>query len=533
MEEMSFHNLTLSAETLRAIDDAGYTQMTPIQAQAIPVILSGKDAIGQSSTGTGKTAAFGIPAVELVQGNDEGDPEVLVLCPTRELAMQVSEELRKFSKYKEGLRVVAVYGGQNIDTQIRALKRASIVVGTPGRVIDHLRRRTLKLQALRMVVLDEADEMLDMGFLDDIKQILWNTPDEKQTLLFSATMPDPIVRITQRFLKKPEYIKGDQGETAFELIDQYYCEVPKSKKAHSIKLLFEQQGAQRGLIFCNTKRMVDILAESLTEQGLAVQGLHGDMRQGARTEVMKKFKDGSLNLLIATDVAARGIDASGVDIIINYDIPQDAEYYVHRIGRTGRAGKQGVAFTLIAGSGELFDLCDITDLTGVQLKPYYLQGLEATEEDKFFARNSSKSERSRHSTIPKPAGSKRTGAPDDNAVIAIDVGSNHDITERQIVNSILKYARIKKEEIGAITIMADESRIEFAPDVARHVMRTMQDATVNDFVVVLRAVTPKLNQNKGGKGGKGGQNRGGNRGGQNRGGHRGGQNRGNNRGRRG
>ena len=529
MEEMSFHNLNLSAETLRAIGDAGYTQMTPIQAQAIPVILSGKDAIGQSSTGTGKTAAFGIPAVELVQGNDEGDPEVLVLCPTRELAMQVSEELRKFSKYKEGLRVVAVYGGQNIDTQIRALKRASIVVGTPGRVIDHLRRRTLKLQALRMVVLDEADEMLDMGFLDDIKQILWNTPDEKQTLLFSATMPEPIVKITQRFLKKPEYIKGDQGETAFELIDQYYCEVPKSKKAHSIKLLFEQQGAQRGLIFCNTKRMVDILTESLTEQGLAVQGLHGDMRQGARTEVMKKFKDGSLNLLIATDVAARGIDASGVDIIINYDIPQDAEYYVHRIGRTGRAGKQGVAFTLIAGSGELFDLCDITDLTGVQLKPYYLQGLEATEEDKFFARNSSKSERSRHSTIPKPAGSKRTGAPDDNAVIAIDVGSNHDITERQIVNSILKYARIKKEEIGAITIMADESRIEFAPDVARHVMRTMQDATVNDFVVVLRAVTPKLNQNKSGKGG---QNRGGNRGGQNRGGHRDGQNRGGNRGRR-
>ncbi len=530
MEELSFHSLNLSAEVLRAIDDAGYTQMTPIQAKGIPVILSGKDAIGQSSTGTGKTAAFGIPAVEMIRGNDEGDPEVLVLCPTRELAMQVSEEMRKFSKYKEGLRVVAVYGGQNIDTQIRALKRASIVVGTPGRVIDHLRRRTLKLSSLRMVVLDEADEMLDMGFLDDIKQILWNTPDEKQTLLFSATMPDPIVKITQRFLKNPEYIKGDQT-AAFELIEQYYCEVPKSKKAHSIKLLFEQQGAQRGLIFCNTKRMVDILAESLTEQGLAVQGLHGDMRQGARTEVMKKFKDGSLNLLIATDVAARGIDASGVDIIINYDIPQDAEYYVHRIGRTGRAGKQGVAFTLIAGSGELFDLCDITDLTGIQLKPYYLQGLEATEEDKFFARNSAKSERSRHSTIPKPAGSKRTGAPDDNAIIAIDVGSNHDITEKQIVGSILKYARIKKEEIGAITILPEESRVEFAPDVARHVMRTMQDATVNDFVVVLRAVTPRLGQ---GKGGKGGQSRSGNRAGQNRNGNgsRGG-NRGGNRGRRG
>ena len=229
MEELSFHSLSLSAETLRAIDDAGYTQMTPIQARGIPVIQSGKDVIGQSSTGTGKTAAFGIPAVELVQGSDEGNPEVLVLCPTRELAMQVSEELRKFSKYKEGLRVVAVYGGQNIDTQIRALKRASIVVGTPGRVIDHLRRRTLKLNALRMVVLDEADEMLDMGFLDDIKQILWNTPDEKQTLLFSATMPEPIVKITQRFLKNPETIKGDET-AAFELIEQYYCEVPRARK---------------------------------------------------------------------------------------------------------------------------------------------------------------------------------------------------------------------------------------------------------------------------------------------------------------
>lgn len=512
MEEMSFHTLPLAPELLRAIDEAGYTQMTPIQAKCIPAILKGGDAIGQSSTGTGKTAAFGIPAIQLVQGNDSGEPEVLVLCPTRELAMQVSEELRKFSKYKEGVRVVAVYGGQNIDTQIRALKRASIVVGTPGRIIDHLRRRTLKLSSVRLAVLDEADEMLDMGFLDDIKQILWNVPEERQTLLFSATMPDPIVRITQRFLKNPEFIKGDSGDTAFHLIDQYYCEVPKSKKIHSVKLLVEQQGVQRGLIFCNTKRMVDVLARSLAEMGLSAEGLHGDMRQGARTEVMRKFKDGSLNLLVATDVAARGIDASGIDIIINYDIPQDVEYYVHRIGRTGRAGKQGAAFTLIAGSGEMFDLCDITDLTGVQLKPYYLQNLDATPEDRAFARNSSKSDR-RHSTIPKPAGSQRTGAPDDNAVIALDVGSNHDVTEKQIVSSILKYARIKREEIGAISIQSDESRVEFAPDVARHVMRTMQDATVNDFVVVLRAVTPGVSGQSGQNRRSGGSPRSGSRGG--------------------
>ena len=493
MDNKSLEALGLSPEMIRAIQDTGYQEFTPIQQKIIPLMREGKDVIGQSSTGTGKTAAFGIPAIELIEAPEETpDPQVLVLCPTRELAMQVSEELRKFSKYKEGLRVVAVYGGQNIETQIRALKKAAVVVGTPGRVLDHLHRRTLKLMNVRLAILDEADEMLDMGFIDDIRQILFNTPENRQTALFSATMPDPILRLTKRFLKNPELVKGDDGDAAFQLIEQYYVEVPKSKKAQGVRLLFEQQGAHRGLIFCNTKRMVEVLQKELTEMGLRVEGLHGDMAQGARTRVMSQFKDGTIDLLIATDVAARGIDASGVDIIINYDIPQDMEYYVHRIGRTGRAGNTGVAFTLIAGSGEFFSLCDIQDTTGIQLKPYYLTGLEETPEDKFFARNTNRNENgARRSSLPRPTGKNggKTAANGGNAVISFDVGSNHDVTERQIVNSILKYSRIKKEEIGNITIRENDSLVELAPDVARHVMRTMQNGTVNDFLVVIKAVS--------------------------------------------
>ncbi len=523
MDITKLEALGLSPEMIRAIQDTGYEDFTPIQEKAIPVLLEGRDIIGQASTGTGKTAAFGIPAIEkVVDPDDHADPQVLVLCPTRELAMQVSDELRKFSKYKEGLRVVTVYGGQNIDTQIRALKKAAVVVGTPGRIIDHLRRRTLKLMNIKLAILDEADEMLDMGFVDDIKQILFNTPENRQTALFSATMPPPIMRLTQRFLRDPQTVKGDEGDTAFNLIAQYYVEVPKSKKAQGVRLLFEQQGARRGLIFCNTKRMVEVLTRELTEMGLAVEGLHGDMAQGARTRVMAQFKSGETNLLIATDVAARGIDASGVDIIINYDIPQDMEYYVHRIGRTGRAGNTGVAFTLIAGSGEFFSLCDIQDTTGIQLQPYYLNGLEETPEDKFFARNTNRNENGpRRSSQPRQKGQNggRSAGNGGNAVISFDVGTEHDVTEKQIINSILKYSRIKKDEIGEITIKATESLVELAPDVARHVMRTMQNGTINEFLVVCKAVSGAKEVNsrgeargdgrKGGRSGKPGGNRGG------------------------
>ncbi len=488
-----FADAPISEEMLRAVSDAGYVHMTDIQHKVLPLIKQGGDIIGQSSTGTGKTAAFGIPAIEMIEDLSASDPQVLVLCPTRELAMQVSDELRKFSKYRDGLRVVTVFGGQNIEVQIRALKRASIVVGTPGRVIDHLSRKTLRLKNLKMVVLDEADEMLDMGFLDDIKRILTSAPEERQTVLFSATMSQAILRITQRFQKNPTHVKGDSGNVAFDLISQYYVEVPKNKKARSVSLLFEQHGASRGLIFANTKRMVDLLVKELSEMGHAARGLHGDMRQGARTEVMTGFKNGTVNMLVATDVAARGIDASGVDIIVNYDIPQDIEYYVHRIGRTGRAGRQGAAFTLIAGNGELFGLADIEDATGISLKPYDLQGLEQAQPDRFHSRKG-KDDNPIFRSQPIKRSEGRRGSDDrkgslKNAVISVDVGSDHDVTETDIVTSISKQARIHKDEFGKIVIKAQESVLEFEPETARRVMSAMSEGTINDFVVVFRVVS--------------------------------------------
>lgn len=481
MSEKSFASLDLSPELMRAIGDAGYTEMTDIQSEAIPHILEGKDVIGQSSTGTGKTAAFGIPAIEKLDLSQTEDPQVLVLCPTRELAMQVSDELRKFSKYKEGVRIVAVYGGQNIDQQIRALKSSSIVVGTPGRVIDHIHRKTLDLSRVRYVVLDEADEMLNMGFLDDIRYILGAVPTERQTALFSATMPTPILKISQKFQKDPYHIKGDDGNTAFELISQYFCEVPKNKKAGCAGLLFKQTGAHRGLIFCNTKVMVDILTRRLCEMGLSACSIHGDMRQGARTQVMNGFKSGKVNLLVATDVAARGIDASGVDIIINYDIPEDVDFYVHRIGRTGRAGNEGAAYTLIAGSGEFFDMANVQEKTGIQMKEYILEGIDELEEDK------------KRAVPEKKTSSKSNGKGKGNGrpmTVSVDVGKAHDICEEHIYDAFTKYGRVRQEDILAIDIQQNETRVTLAGDkaVAAEKAMTANNATVDDFLVVCKIV---------------------------------------------
>ncbi|MBQ5760756.1 MAG: DEAD/DEAH box helicase [Clostridia bacterium] len=490
MDEKLFSNLNLSEEVLRAIADVGYESMTPIQENIIPVVLEGRDVIGQSSTGTGKTAAFAIPSVEMTEPTEEGRVQVLVLAPTRELAIQITDEMRKFAKYKEGVKTVPVYGGQTIMIQIRGLKKAEIVVGTPGRIIDHIKRGTLKLDNIKMVVLDEADEMLDMGFLDDIRYILNCCPENRQTLLFSATMPTQIMRITQRFQKDPVHVKGDDGQTAFELITQYYCEVPQSKKANSVVLLMEKLGIQRSLIFCNTKHMVDVLTEHLVEKGLAAVALHGDMKQSFRSHVMREFKEGSVNILVATDVAARGIDASGVQAIINYDIPQDTEYYVHRIGRTGRAGNYGAAYTIIANRGEFFNLCDIEDKSGAHLIPYDLEGTEALPDDKIRATNNAKA-----GYRPRPNDDKKNGAgtaskfKDNprNVLVSVDVGAEHDIRPSHISGAIMKHARLRKQDIGRITVNPKESFIELSPENARHVMRTMTDATVNDFVVVFRA----------------------------------------------
>lgn len=505
MNENLFNSLNLSPEILRAIEDVGYTEMTPIQQQIIPLVLEGGDVIGQSSTGTGKTAAFAIPAVEMTEPTEEGRTQVIVLAPTRELAMQITDEMRKFSKYKEGVKCVTIYGGQNIALQIKSLKKAEIVIGTPGRVIDHIHRGTLKLDNIRLVVLDEADEMLDMGFLDDIRYILRCCPEQRQTLLFSATMPTQILRITQRFQKNPVHIKGDDGQTAFELISQFYCEVPQSKKANSVMLLMEKLNIKRALIFCNTKQMVDVLTEHLTENGLFAAALHGDMKQAVRSHVMKQFKEGGINILIATDVAARGIDATGVEAIINYDIPQDVEYYVHRIGRTGRAGNYGAAYTIIANRGEFFSLCDIEDKTGAHMLPYELEGTELLPDDKIRAFNNAKS------SHRKPVVSKGGASPSkykdnpSNVLISVDVGAEHDIRPTHISGAIMKYAHLKKQDIGKITVGDSESYIELSPENARHVMKSMQDATVNGFLVVFKAAEePKTKSSSAGYRGRNG-----------------------------
>lgn len=357
--ENRYEDSGIDEEILRAVKEMGFEQMTPIQAQAIPVFLEGKDIIGQAQTGTGKTAAFGIPALMSVDAGNLST-QVLVLCPTRELAIQASEEMRKFAKFKHGIKVLPIYGGQDISKQIRNLKSGvQIVVGTPGRVMDHMRRHTLKLQDLKVIILDEADEMLNMGFREDIETILKETPSERQTALFSATMPKEILRITSTYQKPDaELIKVAQKELTIPLVKQYYYEVPRQSKEEVICRLLDYYNPKRSLIFCNTKRMVDELADHLKGRGYFAEGLHGDLSQNQRDTVMNLFRSGRADILIATDVAARGIDVDDVEAVFNYDIPQDIEYYVHRIGRTGRAGKKGRSFTLVAGR-EVYKIRDI------------------------------------------------------------------------------------------------------------------------------------------------------------------------------
>lgn len=358
MELLSLEESIVDPRIVRAVKEMGFKQFSPIQEQAIPEVLAGKDVIGQAQTGTGKTAAFGIPLLQSIDLEVRG-MQGLVLCPTRELAIQAAEEIRKFAKYMTGIRVLPVYGGQEIYKQITALKgNIQIIVGTPGRVMDHMRRHTIKLDKLKMVVLDEADEMLDMGFREDMEAILSQIPVEHQTVLFSATMPKAILDITGQFQNNPVLIKTVKKELTVQSIKQCYYQIRKEDKQEATARLLEYYAPKRTLIFCNTKKMVEELAENLKKRGFFAAGLHGDLTQSVRDRVMKSFKNGTTTVLIATDVAARGIDVDDVEAVINYDVPQDIEYYVHRIGRTGRAGRSGRSFTLVVGK-EIFKVRDI------------------------------------------------------------------------------------------------------------------------------------------------------------------------------
>lgn len=367
---MKFEELELHPAIVRAVQDMGFEETSPIQARAIPAILEGKDIVGQAQTGTGKTAAFGIPLLQRIDPKNK-HLQAIVLCPTRELAIQVSEEIRKLGKFLHGIKVLPVYGGQDIVKQIRSLKAGTqIVIGTPGRVMDHMRRKTVKFDHVHMVVLDEADEMLDMGFRDDIETILKETPEERQTVLFSATMPKPIMDIAKTYQKNTELIRVVKKELTVPKIEQYYYEVKKKNKSEVLCRLLDIYDPKLSLVFCNTKRMVDELVEILKGRGYFAEGLHGDLKQSQRDRVMNGFRNGKTDILVATDVAARGIDVDDVEAVFNYDVPQDDEYYVHRIGRTGRAGRDGRAFTFVVGR-EMYKLRDIQRYckTKIKLKP--------------------------------------------------------------------------------------------------------------------------------------------------------------------
>ncbi|ARU62542.1 RNA helicase [Tumebacillus avium] len=341
----TFLELNLGKKIQQAISDMGFEEPSPIQAQCIPVVLTGSDVIGQAQTGTGKTAAFGIPLLEMA--GPAKHVQALILTPTRELAIQVAGELRKIAKYKR-TRTMPIYGGQSIGSQIRALQQGvQVVIGTPGRILDHLRRGTLKLDKLKTLVLDEADEMLDMGFIEDIESILKETPAERQTLLFSATMPPEVKSLSKRYMIDPQNVTINRGDVTVPLIEQVYYKVLERTKLESLSRIIDSEEVELGIIFCRTKRGVDELTDSLMSRGYLADGLHGDLSQAQRDRVMRKFRHTEIQLLVATDVAARGIDVENVTHVINFDIPQDPESYVHRIGRTGRAGKRGLALTLV------------------------------------------------------------------------------------------------------------------------------------------------------------------------------------------
>ncbi len=349
MNKIRFNEFGLSKEMQKAIEDLGYEEATPIQTESIPLVLQGKDIIGQAQTGTGKTAAFGIPALELMP-HEGKHVHTLVMCPTRELALQVAEEIAKLGKYKKYATLLPVYGGQPIERQVTALKKGvRVVIGTPGRIMDHLDRGTLDISHIGMVVLDEADEMLNMGFRDDIEKILRSAPQQRQTVMFSATMPKPILDITRKYLKDPVHIRIEHEVLTVPKTEQTYFEVRGREKIDALTRLIDFHNLKLSMVFCNTKRGVDDLVEQLRARGYSVDGLHGDLSQGMREKVLGRFRKGTLEILAATDVAARGLDIDDVEAVFNYDMPQDEEAYVHRIGRTGRAGKEGKAFTFVSG----------------------------------------------------------------------------------------------------------------------------------------------------------------------------------------
>lgn len=389
---MKFTEFNLSEYIIKGLTAQGFDTTTEIQALAFPLIKSGKDVVGLSHTGSGKTYAFGIPALECIDA-DLSTPQVLIVCPTRELAMQEADALRKLTEFADNIKIVPIFGGSSMDRQIQSLKRnAKVVIGTPGRLMDHLRRKTLKLGDLKMLVLDEADEMLNMGFKEDIETILKSTPSARQTIMFSATMPAEIMKLTKQYMKEPTTIKSKAQDGPQAFIKQYYVNCPKDKKTNTAVKVFEHFKPTISIVFCNTKKMTEQLADALTQNNFPAAFLHGDMRQNERKRVMDGFKkDGGV--LIATDVAARGIDVKNVDLVLNYDLPQDIDYYTHRIGRTGRAGKEGTSLTIINTASQLKELQNLISKTKNKIEEHKTLSMAKDFSGQEFSGNDSPKDR--------------------------------------------------------------------------------------------------------------------------------------------
>jgi ATP-dependent RNA helicase DeaD len=514
----NFGELVLEKRVVTALKDMGFEEPSPIQLQAVPLLLEGKDIIGQAQTGTGKTAAFGIPIVQGIE--DHRHIQALILSPTRELAIQVAEEIGNIGRTKH-LRALPVYGGQPIERQIRALKSGvQIVIGTPGRLLDHIHRGTIKLDHVRYLVLDEADEMLDMGFIDDIEEILDHVPATRQTMLFSATMPRPILSLTKRYMRAPQMVTVNKEEITVPLIEQYYFET--RDKIEGIARLLDAGIDGKMIIFCRTKRGVDDLVAALASRGYIADGLHGDLSQTQRDRVMKKFREGRLDILIATDVAARGLDIDNVQYVINYDIPQDPESYVHRIGRTGRAGNAGVALTFILPREfrqlkliervartrirrrelptttdvlehqreqiiskmqsllEMDNYADYMPIVTALSKEYELEEIAAAALKLMQEGNKALEIQEDASTLSDLS---HTGGRPGMVRFFLNVGRNQKVTVPDLVRTISKEAEIPARSIGLVNIFDKFSFVEVPENVAERVLAVMHKNSIRGYKV--------------------------------------------------
>ncbi|TCS87620.1 ATP-dependent RNA helicase DeaD [Keratinibaculum paraultunense] len=526
--KIKFEELNLSEEIQRAISDMGFEEMSPIQSEAIPYLLNGRDIIGQAQTGTGKTAAFGIPIVESCKSDDR-KLQAIVLCPTRELSIQVAEEIKRLSKYKKDIFVLPIYGGQPINRQIKALKKGiQVVVGTPGRIMDHIRRKTLKLDNIRIVVLDEADEMFDMGFRDDIEWIMSYMPAERQTVFFSATMPDEIVKFAKKYQTNPKIIKVVPKELTVPKVEQYYFELKEHMKTEILCRLMDVYNPKLCIVFCNTKKKVDELTIELQGRGYFADGLHGDLNQFQRDKVMNKFRNGTIDILVATDVAARGIDVDDVDAVFNYDIPHDDEYYVHRIGRTARAGREGMAFSFVVGR-EKYRIKDIEKYTKTKITKSALPTLKDIEERQIDILSDKIKEEIDSNNIDKYKdminillrddydsldiaaallkfyltnnkldGNRKLEVVDyGNASfksikrIYINIGKRKGVSPRHILGAILNETNLPRKVVGEIDMYDKFTFVEIPEEYLEQVVKNLNNKRIKGFKIKVEPANPK------------------------------------------